>query len=180
MWAEAVACLTDWQPASTEQQVLRDEYLTFLATHQDGIMRECRSGHLTASALVMNRQRDRVLLTLHPKVGRWLQLGGHIETGDAGLRSAALREAQEESGIEQIEVSDDPVRLDKHPVRCGAGMSLHLDVQFLGLAADDAQETISSESEDLRWFGLDELPDDLDPSVRALIEDSRLKVIHRI
>jgi hypothetical protein len=35
--------------------------------------------------------------------------------------------------------------------------------------AADAQEVISDESDDLRWFELDQLPADLDDSVRNLI-----------
>ena len=58
--------------------------------------RECRAGHLTASSLVLNASRTHVLLTLHPKVGRWLQLGGHCEPADRSLRDAAVREAVEE------------------------------------------------------------------------------------
>ncbi len=42
---------------------------------------------------------DRVLLTLHKTVDRWLQLGGHCEPGDTTLAGAALREAAEESGL---------------------------------------------------------------------------------
>ena len=40
-----------------------------------------------------------MLLTLHRKVGRWLQLGGHCEPADTTLAGAALREATEESGL---------------------------------------------------------------------------------
>lgn len=167
--ANARELLVAWNPGDESQGSLRDEYVAHLDEHADGTWRECRIGHITGSALVMNYARTRVLLTLHPKVGRWLQMGGHLETGDATLRDAALREAREESGIVDIEISEFPLRLDRHRVRCAADESTHLDVQFLALVADDAQEEISEESDDLRWFTLDELPTDLDDSVRSLI-----------
>ena len=53
----------------------------------------------------MDEHRTRVLLTLHPKVGRWLQLGGHVEIGDASLREAARRETIEEGGIADVTIS---------------------------------------------------------------------------
>jgi 8-oxo-dGTP pyrophosphatase MutT (NUDIX family) len=167
--ANAREVLIAWQPADESQSQLRDDYVVHLDEHADGTWRECRIGHITGSALVMDHARTRVLLTLHPKVGRWLQMGGHLERGDATLRDAALREAREESGISDVEISEFPLRLDRHRVRCAADESTHLDVQFLGLVAADARETISDESDDLRWFDLDHLPADVDDSVRNLI-----------
>lgn len=169
---DAATVLGDWEHPEPQQRALRDAYLGFLRDHRDAMSRECRVGHLTASALVMDVDRTRVLLTLHPKVGRWLQLGGHVEPGDASLRDAARRETIEEGGIADVTVSSAPLRLDRHPVPCGGAMSEHLDVQYLALVPADAQAVMSDESDDLRWFDVDALPDPLDPSVRALIADA--------
>ncbi len=169
---DAATVLGGWDHAEPQQRVLRDAYLVFLREHRDAMSRECRVGHLTASALVMDEHRTRVLLTLHPKVGRWLQLGGHVEPEDASLRAAARRETVEEGGIADVTISVMPLRLDRHPVPCGGAMSEHLDVQYLALVPADAQEVMSDESDDLRWFDVDALPDPVDPSVRALIDNA--------
>jgi len=164
--------LGQWNAPDAGQADLRDAYLRFLTEHIDGIWRSCAIGHVTASALVMNQDRDRVLLTLHPKVGRWLQLGGHIESTDPDLQQAARREVVEECGIEPIWMSQAPLRLDRHPVPCAGRMSEHLDVQYLALVPGGAQPVLSDESLDLAWFAIGDLPPDLDGSVRALIAAS--------
>lgn len=167
--ADAFALLSSWDHPQPEQRVLRDEYLVFLREHRDAMSRACGVGHLTSSALVMDEDRSRVLLTLHPKVGRWLQLGGHNEVDDASVRDAAIRETREESGIWQVDMSEFPLRLDRHPVPCAGRMSEHLDVQFLALVPRDAREVMSLESDDLRWFPIAAMPEPLDPAVRALV-----------
>lgn len=167
---DAMAVLSGWDHPEPQQRILRDDYLAFLREHRDAMSRACLVGHLTSSALVMDEHRTRVLLTLHPKVGRWLQLGGHNEAVDDSVRAAARRETVEESGILEVVISEAPLRLDRHPVPCGGRMSEHLDVQYLALVPADARAVMSEESDDLRWFDLDALPEPLDPSVRALIE----------
>ncbi len=173
--ADAFRMLESWDHAEPQQRILRDQYLVFLREHYDAMARACPTGHLTSSALVMDEDRVRVLLTLHPKVGRWLQLGGHNEEGDATVRDAALRETREESGIDDVTISARPLRLDRHPVPCGGRMSEHLDVQFLALVPTGATAVKSDESDDLRWFPVRALPEPLDPSVRALIDAATRK-----
>lgn len=165
--------LGSWMPSDAEQEAHRKAYLDFLAEFPHAVLRENRPGHLTASALVMDESREHVLLTLHPKVGRWLQLGGHMETSDATVRDAAIREVHEECGLVVGECSLMPVQLDRHPVPCGPGaLSEHLDVQFLYIVPTVTPAIMSDESDDLRWFALNSLPE-LDHSVRSLIARAR-------
>ena len=169
--ANAMGALSAWTAPTPDQVALRSAYLDYLASHEDALCRTSRPGHLTASALVLDPQARRVLLTLHPKVGRWLQLGGHCEPGDPTLAAAAVREATEESGLPALSVTGGPLRLDRHHVRCGSDGSAaeHLDVQYLALASLDHPTVTSQESLELRWWPVGALPEDTDDSVRALV-----------
>ena len=68
------------------------------------------------------RPAQAVLLTLHPRVGRWVQVGGHCEPGDHTLLDAAAREAREESGIGSLSFDPTPLDLDVHPITCSLGV----------------------------------------------------------
>ena len=168
--ADAVGVLEGWRAPDEAQERLREEYLAHLGAHPDGVWKPCRDGHITASALVIDPSRERVLLTLHAKLRMWLQMGGHCEPEDISLAASALREGAEESGIEGLRLlSPEPVNLDRHLTPC----AWHLDVQYAALAPGDAAVAISDESLDLRWFGYDEVADVADGSVVSLLARTR-------
>jgi 8-oxo-dGTP pyrophosphatase MutT (NUDIX family) len=167
---DAEAVLRSWQPAEPGQTALREAYLGFLAARPDSVQRACAAGHLTASAVVLRPDRTAVLLTLHPRVGRWLQLGGHVEDADDSITGAALREATEESGIDGLVLDPVPLRLDVHPITCSLGVpTRHFDVQFRAFAPEGATAVRSSESTDLQWWPADALPAGVDATVTALV-----------
>lgn len=90
-------------------------------------------GHFTASAFVLAPEGDAILLVKHPKLGRWLQPGGHVEPEDTDLACAALREAREETGLDDLEQLGDGIfDVDVHviPARKDEPEHRHFDVRF--------------------------------------------------
>ncbi len=168
--ADVTAVLGAWPAPGPGQAAVREGFLGFLAARPDATRRKCAPGHITASALVLTPDRRQVLLTLHPRLGRWVQLGGHCERTDATLAGAALREATEESGIAGLRIDPVPVHLDIHPVTCSLGVpTRHFDVRFRVIAPAGARPVISDESDDLRFWPVDALPPGFDATDRELV-----------
>jgi 8-oxo-dGTP pyrophosphatase MutT (NUDIX family) len=164
-----VATLTDWRAPNPDQDALREAVLGFVLARPDSCERSCEPGHITASAAVFNAAGTQVLLTLHPRLGRWVQLGGHCEPGDVDIEAAALREATEESGIAGLRV-ERLAAIHVHPLTCSLGLpTRHLDLQFVVRAPADATIAISDESLDLQWWPVDGLPPGSDHAVDALV-----------
>jgi 8-oxo-dGTP pyrophosphatase MutT (NUDIX family) len=154
--AVARATVERYAPRDAEQAEARRFVLAWIDAHPDALLRSCLEGHLTSSALVLDHAGERALLTLHAKLGRWLQLGGHCD-GDANLAGSALREATEESGIAGLAIDPEPLE------------HWHLDVRYVVRAPESAEPRISAESKALRWFAPDELARiETDASVRRL------------
>ncbi len=167
----AIAILTDWQAPDPAQDSLRHAVLAFVQAREDACRRECVPGHVTASALVLDDSGSRVLLTLHPRLRRWVQLGGHCEDEDDDIVAAALREATEESGIAGLRMDTELVAVHVHPLTCSLGVpTRHLDLQFAAHAPAGAQIAISEESDDLRWWPAGGLPPGSDHALAYLVD----------
>lgn len=171
--ASVVDLLSCWDAPDPGQDALRHAVLAFVLARPDACARSCEPGHVTASALVLDHRGEHALLTLHPRVGRWLQLGGHCEASDSDIVAAALREATEESGIDGLRIAPEMVALHVHPLTCSLGVpTRHLDLQFVVHAPAGTAFVRSDESLDLRWWPLDALPQD-DPALVALARAAR-------
>jgi 8-oxo-dGTP pyrophosphatase MutT (NUDIX family) len=105
----------------------------FVEENPDCLLRANLAGHLTASAFVVDRERQHLLLIHHKALDRWLQPGGHAD-GDPDLLAVARREVLEETGLAEVApVTPHPFDLDIHPIpaRAGVPAHLHYDVRFL-------------------------------------------------
>jgi 8-oxo-dGTP pyrophosphatase MutT (NUDIX family) len=155
-----------------EEDTIVRTFLNFIETEPQCFSRETVAGHLTGSALITSPALDQVLLTLHAKLGIWVQLGGHAD-GDHLMHRVALREAQEESGLSSFSFLDYhkalttaggralaplPFDFDFHqiPPRRLEPTHIHYDVRYLLVADPALPFVISEESKDLRWLSLPE------------------------
>ncbi len=129
-----------------------------VAGRPDCFERTCMPGHITGSAWILSPDRSKYLLTRHRIFDRWLQLGGHAD-GCSRPHLVALREAEEESGLEGFGLFQDPegyvpLDVDIHVIAAQPGVPAHehYDLRYLLAAAAEQPLVISDESHDLRWF----------------------------
>lgn len=132
-------------------------------------------GHVTASCYVIDAQA-RLLLHRHRRLGRWLQMGGHLEADELPSR-AALREAEEESGLNSLALVVDRIfDIDVHPIPAAKGEPhhRHFDVRYLARTATPERIALDpEESEDLAWT-------DLARAAELLDEEAGWRVIRKI
>ena len=172
--ADATALLTSWEAPSPAQAALREDYLALLAQDPLAVAKSGPPGHLTASALVLDSGATHVLLTHHRKARLWLQFGGHLEPGDAGVLAAATREIAEESGLTDIDVIPRIAQLDRHRLVGAFGRCTHhWDVRFAAVARHRSMPTVSAESLDVAWWPISALPHDVADELGPLIDASR-------
>lgn len=163
-----LSLLRDYNPICDEDAQARKRIIEFVTTNPDCFERTLAKGHITASAWLLNKTGEKALLMHHAKLNLWVQPGGHCD-GDFDVLAVAIKEAQEESGINAImPVNKAIFDLDVHliPARKDEPEHYHYDVRFLLQVVSDEDININHESLALRWFGKNrqELPTD-SPSI---------------
>lgn len=136
-------------------------------------------GHLTASAWVLDRDGDHVVLLHHRKLGKWLQPGGHAD-GNADLPAVALKELKEEAGVPDDAVSVVPgiFDIDIHdiPAYGDTPEHQHFDIRFLVESRRTWEPRRNDESHEVRWHALDSVAElTTEESIRRMVEKSRYR-----
>ena len=170
-----------------EQEKTDKEYiLKFIDTFDNVLTRENIFGHFSASAFVINKQRDKMLVVYHIINDGWIYPGGHAD-GENNLLSVAFREVEEETGLKANVLNNEIYAIQVNPVQAhiknGKFVSAHTHVDIIYIMeADDTIPLIyrEDESKGVKWITFEEADkSDIVPFAipihKKLIEELKIK-----
>ena len=157
-----------------ERRAVRDT-LHLLGSVDDPFSRATMPGHITGSAVVLDSQREHVLVIWHERLGRWLQPGGHSEPDDASPLATAVRELAEETGVDVNGSSVDAplVHVDVHeiPAKGAEPAHRHHDFRFAFVIPSDLVRDDTGHR--VEWVGVTALASrGADDSLRAAVSSA--------
>jgi 8-oxo-dGTP pyrophosphatase MutT (NUDIX family) len=149
-----LSLLNNYFPIDANEKIYKKEIINFILNNSFCFERSNLKGHITASGWLINKTKDQVLLLHHKKLNEWYQLGGHAD-GENDLIKVAIKEAQEESGINNIIIIEENIfDIDIHliPKYNDTPEHKHYDIRFLLQVDSNEKEQKNEESIDLKWF----------------------------
>ena len=156
--------IENYVPYNEQEESDKAQMIKFIDSNEDILTRDNIFGHLTASAYVVNEDFDKTLLVKHNILGGYIFPGGHAD-GESDFLSVAIREVQEETGLDVKEYSKEIFSICSAPVKGhvkrGKYVSAHnhYDFLYLVIAKNSDMENIrilEDENSDIKWVNLDD------------------------
>ncbi|HAS72784.1 MAG TPA: NUDIX hydrolase [Clostridiales bacterium UBA8960] len=161
-YIEDILC---YKPTSLQEENDKRIILEFIDAYEHNILtRKNEIAHLTSSGLILNNKRTKMLMIHHNIYQTWTWTGGHAD-GDTDMLYVALKEAKEETGVDNIKaLTSDIASIDIIPVyghmKNGNFISshLHLNISYLLIADENDPTCINvNETSDVRWVEIDQI-----------------------
>lgn len=153
-------------PYNEQEEKDKSFMLEFMEKYEDVLTRNNRIAHFTASNWIVNKEHTKAIMIYHNLYKSWAWTGGHAD-GDADLLHVARKEAEEESGLNNLKLLHDGLfslevlTVDGH-VKHGEYVSshLHLNCTFL-FEADEEMEIRIKEDENsgVEWIDIEKAPE---------------------
>lgn len=152
--------------------------LNFLEKNNDALLRSNLTAHLTASAIVVNKEMTKVLFAHHNIYNAYGWVGGHND-GDKDFLHVSIKEAKEETGIKEVApYNEDVLMIDSiyvgNHIKNGVYVSDHIHMNVTYLLIADEEQAINhkpDENSDVKWFDID--------TVLDIVEEPRMIPVYK-
>lgn len=153
--------IENYKPYNEQEEKDKEMMLEYIKTFQDVLTRKNKMCHFTASNWIVNKERTKVLMIYHNIYKSWAWTGGHAD-GESNLLHVAIKEAKEETGLENLKPLSDEiysiqiVTVDSH-IKRGEFISSHLHLDCCFLLEADENDTLKikeDENSGVKWIDI--------------------------
>ena len=118
--------------------------------------RDCFPAHITGSSIILNKEKNLILMNYHKSLNRWLTFGGHAD-GEQDILNVATRETMEESGLTAFKpMFASFIDIDIHTIPANSNKNEpehdHYDLRYIMQMTDKQTPIVSEESLKLEWM----------------------------
>ena len=157
--------IENYIPFNEQEKKDKEQFLRFIDTFDDVLTRDNIFGHFSASAFLVNKKRNKMIVVYHIINDGWIYPGGHAD-GDDNLLSVAVREVEEETGLKAKILDENIYAIQSAPVKGHiksvkyVSSHIHFDVLYL-MEADDRipLKYKENESKGVKWISFEEADD---------------------
>ena len=155
--------IKNYKPVNEQEARDQLQMLRFIKHNPDYLERENQIAHVTTSIWTINKDCTKTLMVYHNIYNSWSWIGGHAD-GMEDLRAVALRELQEETGVQNAALASEEIfsleslTVDGH-VRKGIYVPshLHLNVTYLAVADENEELRVNEdENQAVKWWTFEE------------------------
>lgn len=175
--------IENYLPFNEQEEKDKEYFLRFIDTFDDVLTRDNLFGHFSASAFVVNREKNKMVVVYHNINDGWIYPGGHAD-GESDLLSVAVREVEEETGLKANILDQNIFSIQAAPVKGhikkGKYIPAHIHFDVVYLLEGDEQEELSyreDESQGVKWISFN---DATDKSIVDFIRSTHQKLIDKI
>lgn len=175
--------IKEYRPVDEMDLTVKENMMSFIEMNGDTVLtRKNTIAHMTASSVIINKERTKMLMIHHKIYDTWTWQGGHTD-GEGDLLKVALKEAEEETGIREYRILEDKDglirKLDiltvKAHMKNGKPISAHLHLNAAFLLEAKEQDTLLlnvEETNSLKWVpfeGIDALA--MEPEITPIYHE---------
>ena len=165
-------------PYNIQEENDKKLILEYIDMFPDILTRDNKLCHFTASNWIVNKDRTKVLMAYHNIYNSWAWTGGHAD-GDEDLLRVSIKEASEETGINNLKLLSDGIfSIEILPVSAHikrghfVSSHLHLNCTYLFEANEEDEIRIKEdENSGVSWI-------DIDKTIEVSQEE-QMKVIYQ-